>query len=188
MIKELREYKGKKLNSINDFIENSILGSQYVDIEKYKLIVLENKEVKKEYKYNEIIENFNKIKKVITLFCVENWSVTLLWEGVLVKDILIDSKVNLDYPVIIFHGVDGYTTSLFKDFIFENDIFLAYKINDLVLPPERGFPFQLIGENKWGYKWIKWVNKIELSKDINYKGYWESRGYSNKANLNEPFF
>jgi hypothetical protein len=23
-----------------------------------------------------------------------------------------------------------------------------------------GFPFQLVAEGKWGYKWIKWVKKL----------------------------
>jgi DMSO/TMAO reductase YedYZ molybdopterin-dependent catalytic subunit len=61
-------------------------------------------------------------------------------------------------------------------------------MNNVTLPAERGFPFQLVAESKWGYKWIKWVTEIELSDNLNYKGYWESRGYSNGGNLNESFF
>ena len=61
-------------------------------------------------------------------------------------------------------------------------------MNNATLPAERGFPFQLVAESKWGYKWIKWVTEIELSDDISYKGYWEKRGFSNTANINESFF
>ena len=61
---------------------------------------------------------------------------------------------------------------------------IAYKMNNVILPPERGFPFQLVAEQKWGYKWIKWITKIELSNNTNYKGFWESRGYNNDGNLN----
>ena len=64
---------------------------------------------------------------------------------------------------------------------------MAYKMNEISLPSERGFPFQLVAESKWGYKWIKWVTEIELSDDVNYKGYWESRGYSNEADLDKRF-
>jgi len=53
----------------------------------------------------------------------------------------------------------------------------------VVLPPERGFPFQLVAESKLGYKWIKWITEIELSDDVNYRGFWESRGFSNDADL-----
>ena len=61
-------------------------------------------------------------------------------------------------------------------------------MNDEVLLPERGFPFQLVAESKWGYKWIKWIKEIELSDDENYKGFWESRGYSNSGDLDKPKF
>ena len=50
------------------------------------------------------------------------------------------------------------------------------------------FPFQLVAESKWGYKWIKWITMIELSDDSGYRGYWESKGFSNTGDLNESFF
>jgi DMSO/TMAO reductase YedYZ molybdopterin-dependent catalytic subunit len=65
---------------------------------------------------------------------------------------------------------------------------MAYKMNGLVLPPERGFPFQLVAESKWGYKWIKWITRIEVSGDEGYRGYWESRGYSDDADLEESYW
>jgi len=69
-----------------------------------------------------------------------------------------------------------------------NEIIMAYKMNDVIVSPERGFPFQLVAENKWGYKWIKGITKIELSDDVNYRGYWESRGYSTSSDLDKDFF
>ena len=58
-------------------------------------------------------------------------------------------------------------------------------MNDIIIPPERGFPFQFVAESKWGYKWI---TEIELSDDINYQGYWENRDYSNSGDLDKGFF
>jgi DMSO/TMAO reductase YedYZ molybdopterin-dependent catalytic subunit len=89
---------------------------------------------------------------------------------------------------VIFYAVDGYSTSFPLEYLQSNQIIMAYKMNNATLPPERGFPFQLVAESKWGYKWIKWINKIEVSDNSNYTGYWESRGYSNTGNLNESFF
>ena len=66
-----------------------------------------------------------------------------------------------------------------------NDIIMAYKMNNVTLPAERGYPFELVAENNWGYKWI---DKIELSNDPNYHGYWEQRGYSNSGDLNSSYF
>jgi len=185
---EIREYEGVNLSSINAFRENSIRGPQEVDIENYMLRITGLVTNPKSYTYDEIVNKHQKYKKVVTLDCVEGWSVTILWEGLLVRDLLEEAKPLTNAQVLIFHAYDGYTTSFPIDYIMNNDILMAYKMNDVILPPERGFPFQLVAESKWGYKWIKWITEIELSDDVNYRGYWESRGYSNSADLDKSFF
>jgi len=52
------------------------------------------------------------------------------------------------------------------DYIIDNDIIIAYKMNEIALPPERGFPFQLVAEHKWGYKWIKWITEVDITEYI----------------------
>ncbi|MEJ2271494.1 MAG: molybdopterin-dependent oxidoreductase [Candidatus Bathyarchaeota archaeon] len=180
---EIREYEGKDLSSINNFRENSIKGPQYIDNETYKLIVKGLVANEIELGYNEIISGYQSYKKVVTLNCVEGWRVTILWEGVLVKDLLTEAQVYSAANTVIFTAYDGYTTSLPLQYILDNNILMAYKMNNVTLPPERGFPFQLVAESKWGYKWIKWITTIELSDNPDYKGFWESRGYSNNGDL-----
>ena len=185
---EVREYEGVDLSSINAFRENSIKGPQEIDVESYTLGITGLVMNSTSYTYDEILSGYQHYKKVVTLDCVEGWSVTILWEGVLVRDLLEEAQPLENAEVVIFHAHDGYTTSLPIEYIVDNDILMAYKMNDVVLPPERGFPFQLVAESKWGYKWIKWITEIELSDDASYRGYWESRGYSNSADLDEGFF
>ena len=185
---EVREYEGVDLSSINAFRENSIKGPQKIDVESYTLSITGLVTNSTSYTYDEVLNRYQHYKKVVTLDCVEGWSVTILWEGVLVKDLLAEAGPLENAEVLIFHAYDGYTTSLPIDYIMDNDILMAYKMNDVILPPERGFPFQLVAESKWGYKWIKWITEIELSDDASYRGYWESRGYSNSADLDESFF
>ena len=185
---EVREYEGVDLSSINAFRENSIKGPQEVDVENYTLRITGLVANSKNSTYDEVLNRYQNYKKVVTLDCVEGWSVTILWEGFLVRDLLAEAEPLGDAEVVIFHAYDGYTTSMPIDYILDNDILMAYKMNDVILPPERGFPFQLVAESKWGYKWIKWITEIELSDDVNYRGYWESRGYSNSADLDESFF
>jgi DMSO/TMAO reductase YedYZ molybdopterin-dependent catalytic subunit len=180
---EVREYEGQDLSSINSFRENSIKGPQYLDNETYRLTItgLVNNEL--EYTYNEVLYAYPSSKKVVTLRCVEGWSVTILWEGIQLKDLIADAEVNPEANTVIFYAYDGYSSSLPLDYIIENNIMMAYKMNNVTLPPERGFPFQLVAESKWGYKWIKWITAIELSDNEDYRGYWESRGYPNDADL-----
>ena len=89
---------------------------------------------------------------------------------------------------MIFYAYDGYSTSMPLDYIIENDIMLAHKMNSVTLPTERGFPFQLVAEEKWGYKWVKWVTKIELSDNPRFKGFWEQRGYNQDGSVEGPIF
>jgi len=180
---EIREYQGKKLSSISDARENSIKGPQTVDIAKYKLTVGGLVKAPIEMTYSEVT-SMPAATKVIELNCVEGWSVTYLWKGVLIADLL--EKAGGADPsgkVVIFHCADGYTSSLPLDYVINRNIILGYEMNEVTMPPERGFPFQVVAEDRLGYKWAKWVEKIEVSSDVNYLGYWEKRGYDNDALL-----
>jgi len=185
---EIREYEGIDLSSINDFKENSIKGPQYIDAENYTLTISGLVESELEFTYDEVVNSYRRFEKVVTLQCVEGWSVTILWEGILVKDLIEAAGVDPNAFVVIFYAYDGYSTSVPLQYLIDKDIIMAYKMNGVVLSPERGFPFQLVAESKWGYKWIKWITEIELSSNEEYRGYWESRGYLNYAGLEEPFF
>jgi DMSO/TMAO reductase YedYZ molybdopterin-dependent catalytic subunit len=180
---EVSEYMGQNLSRIDDFRENSIKGPQNVDVNSYRLTITGLVNNSKAYTYDDVVNTHQHYEKAVTLHCVEGWDVTILWEGVLVKDLLNEAGVDPRTKVVIFYAYDGYSTSLALNFTFDKDILMAYKMNGLVLPPERGFPFQLVAESKYGYKWIKWINKIELSDNENYQGYWESRGFSNNATV-----
>lgn len=184
---EILDYQGEKLSSIQGFRENSIKGPQYVDINNYKLNITGLIENKKSYTYDEIINKFQKYEKVTTIYCVEGWSLKILWEGILVRDFLENVGISKDAKILIFRAHDGYTTSMPIEYFYDKDILIAYKMNGVTLPPERGFPFQLVAENKWGYKWIKWITEIEVSNDENYRGYWEERGFSNEGDLDKSF-
>lgn len=134
--------------------------------------------------YDEVIA-YPTVERLITLHCVEGWEATILWEGVALMDLIALANPSAEVTTIIFHASDGYTTSLPLATIEEKQLILAYRANGLPLPPEMGFPFMVVAQDKLGYKWARWVTRIELSSDSDYKGYWESRGYSNLADLDD---
>jgi DMSO/TMAO reductase YedYZ molybdopterin-dependent catalytic subunit len=184
---EVSEYRGEKLDSIKDFRENSIKGPQQLSMDDYRLAVFGLVEKPASYSYDRVLE-FETRQKVVTLHCVEGWSAKILWEGIMLNAIFEDVGVRPEATVVIFHAHDGYTTSLPLNYIRDRNILMAYRMNGLTLPPERGFPFQLVAEWKYGYKWIRWITKIELSDDENYRGFWESQGYSQSGDLRSPMF
>ena len=177
------EYEGKDLSSLTDFRENSIKGPQYINTDVYTLTIDGLVEQPNSLTYDEVLDN-QKYTKVVTLHCVEGWSVDILWEGVLLADLFKAVDVQKSADTVIFYSEDGYSTALPLRTIMDRQLMIAYKMNGVVLPPERGFPFQLVAEDKLGYKWIKWITRIELSDDANYKGYWEQRGFDNEADIN----
>ncbi|CZQ94312.1 Sulfoxide reductase catalytic subunit YedY [bioreactor metagenome] len=180
---EVTEYEGKDLSSLTDFRENSIKGPQYINTDVYTLTIDGLVEQPISLTYDEVLDN-QKYTKVVTLHCVEGWSVDILWEGILLADLFEAVDIQESADTVIFHSEDGYSTALPLQTIMDRQLMIAYKMNGVVLPPERGFPFQLVAEDKLGYKWIKWITRIELSDDANYKGYWEQRGFDNEADVN----
>jgi DMSO/TMAO reductase YedYZ molybdopterin-dependent catalytic subunit len=184
---ELRNYEGTSLSSVADFRENSIKGPQHVDIANYTLTVDGKVSVPRSYNYREIVDDRPHYRKVVTLNCVEGWSVTILWDGIRVRDLLADAGIEPGANTVRFYASDGYTTMFPLSYIMDNNILMAYAMNNVTLPPERGYPFQLVAEGKWGYKWIKWITRIEVSEDVLLSGYWESRGYSGSGDLNRSF-
>jgi len=161
-IGELREYSGQVLSSIADFRENSIQGVQIIPKETYRLKIYGMVLTPVEMTYDQVLDH-NKYAKVVILNCVEGWTVKILWQGILVGDLIKHAVAKEGAAVAIFHAVDGYKISIPLEDIYNNHLLLAYKMNGLNLPPERGFPFQLVAESKWGSSWIKWVTGIELS-------------------------
>jgi DMSO/TMAO reductase YedYZ molybdopterin-dependent catalytic subunit len=180
---EVNNYQGENLSTVASVYENAIKGTQYINASTYRLTItgLVNKTA--DYTYDQIINDFPKYQKVVTIYCVEGWSAKILWEGVLIDDLLKGAGVNSSAVGAIFYASDGYSTELPLDYLHDHNILLAYKMNNVTIPPERGFPFELVAESQYGYKWIKWVTGIELTSNPNYLGYWESRGYPNNATL-----
>lgn len=179
---EVDGYKGERLGSVTDFRENSIKGPQNVDIKTYRLSVKGRVGTPLSLAYDDVLA-LPRYTKVLTVNCVEGWSVKVLVEGVRLVDVLEKASYDRSAKVVIFRAADGYSSSLPLEYIVENDILLGYKMNGVRLPKARGFPFEVMAEDKWGYKWVKWVEQIEVSDDTSFRGYWESRGYDNDATL-----
>ena len=182
---ELREYDGERLDPAVGPGDNSIKGVQTVDMDTYRLIVDGLADTPQSYTYDEVTALPGE-ERLLRLYCVEGWNANILWKGVPLKTLLEAAGPQAEANTIIFHAVDGYTTSMPLQEILEHNLILAYDANGIALPPEMGYPFIFVAEDKWGYKWARWVNRIELSSDDSYQGYWESNGYSNSADLGKP--
>lgn len=123
-----------------------------------------------------------KFTETVDFQCVTGWSVANVhWEGVHLKDL-----VNLVHPhpnakYVHFHSFDGqYTESLSLEEALGATVLLAYTLNGAPLPVEQGAPLRLVVPTMYGYKSIKWVNRVSFAAQP-LVGYWEQRGYANEA-------
>ena len=190
---EISQYQGQNLTSVSDYIEYTnlhpdvaIAGTQYINQTTYHLAITGMVFNHLNYTYDEVVSDFNSTLQVATLLCVEGWSVTILWEGVPVNDLLQQAGVSPNATTLIFLASDGYSTSLPLNFVIQNNIMVAYKMNNVTLTPQTGWPFFLVAKGQYGYKWIEWLTEINVSNNSSYLGYWESRGYPNNATVNSP--
>ena len=184
---EATEFQGVKLTPISDQRNNALKGTQIINEDTYRLVVdgLVGKPLSLSYAD---LQAYSQESWLMDLNCVEGWSFTAKWTGPSLSAILDDAQVDPSAVIAIFHTADvpeGYT-SLDLKYIRDNGILLALKLNDITLPPERGFPFQVVAKSKYGYKWAKWVTRIELSSDAKFRGFWEAAGYDNNADVGGP--
>jgi DMSO/TMAO reductase YedYZ molybdopterin-dependent catalytic subunit len=187
---EVAEYQGQTLTTVGGYIEYlfehpdvAIAGAQSINRETYHLAITGLVDNPVNYTYEELVNDFNSTLQVATLPCVEGWSVTLLWQGVPLTDLLRQTGVSPDANTLIFFASDGYSSSLPLEYIKQNNIMIAYKINNITLTDRTGWPFFLVAKNQYGYKWVEWLTEINVSNNSNYLGYWESRGYPNNATV-----
>lgn len=184
---EATEFQGKALTPISKQLNNALAGTQFIDRNTYRLTVDGLVDNPLTLTYDDLLA-YPQESWLMDLDCVEGWSFTAKWTGPELNAIFNDAKVKPEAKIAIFHTTDvsrGYS-SLPLDYIHDNNIIIALKLNDVTLSADRGFPFQVVAKSKYGYKWAKWITRIELSSDTNFRGYWESVGYNNNADVNGP--
>lgn len=108
-----------------------------------------------------------------------------VWTGVPLKYILEKAGIKDNAIKVIFFCQDGYSTAVTVQEALKDDVILAYKMNGKQLAPDHGYPIRVVLPGKYGMKWAKWINKIELT-DQDYKGYWEAQGWSDYAGRDRP--
>ncbi len=183
---EASEYRGKKLVPISEQGNNALSGTQHLDREALRLNVTGLVRKDLSFSYEELLA-LPAYTELAYMPCVEGWGFDAKWTGFRVWGLLNMSGLLPQASYVVFHSADGYSTGLPLDYLRDNQILLAYGINDVTLPAEQGFPLQLVARSRYGYKWAKWITSIEVV-DSEVRGYWESRGYSNSARVGELGF
>jgi DMSO/TMAO reductase YedYZ molybdopterin-dependent catalytic subunit len=111
--------------------------------------------------------------------CVTGWRVPdVPWAGVRLAHLL-DLAGPADAATAVrLTSFDGtYSESLTLDQARRNDVLVALRMLDGPVTHDHGGPVRLYVAPMYGYKSLKWLSGIELTRDV-VPGYWEERGYS----------
>ena len=84
---------------------------------------------------------------------------------------------------VIFHALDGFYSSVPLDVALSEHAFIAWQMNGENLSLRHGFPARVLLPGKYGMKQPRWLSKIEIAAAPWFKGYWETRGYSDSCDI-----
>jgi methionine sulfoxide reductase catalytic subunit len=120
-------------------------------------------------------------------YCVEGWGVTgVVWKGVTMRELVRRADIDPQATHLVFHSGDGvYTDSLTIEEALRPDTLLAYEMNAKPITMDMGQPLRLVLPGNYGYKYVKWVTRVEaiVAGPEGYSGYWETRGYPANATI-----
>jgi DMSO/TMAO reductase YedYZ molybdopterin-dependent catalytic subunit len=110
--------------------------------------------------------------------CVTGWRVPdVAWKGVKVADLLESAGVQPGAAAIRLFSFDGvYTESLTLEQARRDDVLVVYEMEGAPVSRAHGGPVRLLMAPMYGYKSIKWLDRIEVVDEV-VPGYWEERGY-----------
>jgi len=174
--------KGEKLRPAEKGPVRSALGQPDIDLNIFRLSAGGLVESPFSLTWQEIQDLNAVYSDTILMYCVEGWEVWGNWKGILVEELLEKSSLKNDATHVFFHCADGYTTALPLAYIRKYGVMLAYEVNGKPLEDYDGFPLRVIAFGKLGYKWAKWVNRLEII-DTTKPGFWENYGYTDKADV-----
>ncbi|MGH3003649.1 MAG: molybdopterin-dependent oxidoreductase [Gaiellaceae bacterium] len=123
-----------------------------------------------------------RVEQVSTFHCVTGWTVkNVRWTGVRISDVLAPTGPSSGAHALHFvsaeHPYHDYLTMRQASL---QDVLLAYEMDGKPLSRAHGAPLRLVIPDMYGYKNVKWLERIELVPRVK-DGYWEALGYDRDA-------
>ena len=138
------------------------------------------------FTYNEL-QKFPMVSEVALMRCVAGWTEVRNWTGIPLFFLLSMTGVRAEATEVVFYASDGFSSSLTIERALHPTTLLALQANGTVLSDPDEYPYGLVVPCKYGYKWVKWITAIEVV-DYDYKGFYESMGYSDEADIPDCIF
>ncbi len=114
--------------------------------------------------------------------CVTGWTgEDVRWTGVRIRDVLSGAGPLPSGAALSFVSAERpYVDSLTLAQALLPDVMLAWGMDGRPLERTHGAPLRLVMPRMYGYKSVKWVERIVVAREP-IVGYWEQRGYDRDA-------
>jgi DMSO/TMAO reductase YedYZ molybdopterin-dependent catalytic subunit len=134
-----------------------------------------------EFSYHELLA-LPRAEQVSDFHCVTGWSVEdVRWAGVRFGDLVNEARPLASAKAVAFVSAERpYVDTLTLEQAFLPDAMLAYEMDGEPLSRPHGAPARFVIPGMYGYKNVKWVERIVLTENA-FEGYWERRGYDRDA-------
>lgn len=133
-----------------------------IDLETYRLKLTGKVDRALSLSFDQI-KHFPPVTEVVLLICPGVFANNGRWTGVSLKTLLQETKTRMEAQFIDIRGAQDKVVRVPLKEIHQKKIFLAYRVNDAILPQKHGFPLRLVLEDHYGYEWVKYVDEIVVS-------------------------
>lgn len=109
--------------------------------------------------------------------CVTGWSVrNVEFKGIKIKDLFDQLNIKPEGKFVTAYSGDGvYYDSFLTRQLLDEEAMIVYEMDGEPLKPAQGYPCRLYHPNMYGYKSVKWLDRLEFTNERAI-GYWQQRG------------
>lgn len=121
------------------------------------------------------------VELALDVHCVTGWSVFgALFKGIRIRDLANRAKVLPSAQHVILEAAHGYTANIPLGLAMNPENLVTWQLNGKRLPDAHGAPVRAVIPDRYFWKSAKWLTGIRFV-DFDEPGYWETRGYHNRA-------
>jgi sulfoxide reductase catalytic subunit YedY len=113
--------------------------------------------------YDQVLK-MQTLQRNVLLICPGVFSNFGRWEGVSIRTLLASAEADPGVTHVTLRGPKGTYEKVERFPIADvnaDKIFLAYRVNGKTLPVKHGYPLRLIAEGEYGFRWVKYIYRVE---------------------------
>jgi DMSO/TMAO reductase YedYZ molybdopterin-dependent catalytic subunit len=113
------------------------------------------------------VSDFPQYGRASTMVCPDGAYETeqATWQGVLLSDLFKAAQIRPKaQKFTVYSDFDGYKQTFKLRELEHKDIFLAITKDERPMTFYEGAPARIVAHEEWGFRWVRWVNRIEVTE------------------------